>query len=79
MICLAWAWAVLYNLSPAVLGWTEIQYKRGATQCGPKIPETIGQLMHSSANTLFNLIIPFSVMTVCYIWIFVAVRRHNQT
>ncbi|XP_076054998.1 uncharacterized protein LOC143033438 isoform X2 [Oratosquilla oratoria] len=75
MIAACWIWAVMYNLTP-IMGLTEMVYKRGASQCGPIVPETLLQKIHSYANTFFNLILPISVMSYCYYNVFAEVKRH---
>ncbi|CAL4122194.1 unnamed protein product, partial [Meganyctiphanes norvegica] len=75
MIILAWGWCIFYNLTP-IIGLTDIIYRRGASQCGPTTPITMLQRSHSITNTVFNIFLPFTVMSYCYYRIFGQVRTH---
>ncbi|CAL4068894.1 unnamed protein product [Meganyctiphanes norvegica] len=77
MMMLAWGWCIFYNLSPS-FGWTDIIYRRGASQCGPTTPTTLLQRSHGLANTVFNQALPLSVATFCYIRVFQEVRIHMK-
>ncbi|XP_050739319.1 histamine H2 receptor-like isoform X2 [Eriocheir sinensis] len=72
MMLVIWTWTILYNLTSTPL----IVYKKGSSQCGPVIPKLLMQRIHSGLNTIFNLVVPMSVMVYCYYKIFKEVKTH---
>ncbi|XP_043232841.1 histamine H2 receptor-like isoform X2 [Amphibalanus amphitrite] len=75
LMAAAWLWCIGYNLTPQ-MGLTHTVYKRGTTQCGPEIPSTVQQRIHSAINSLVNLYLPLGVMIFCYFRIFQEIRAH---
>ncbi|KAF4528603.1 hypothetical protein B566_EDAN009207 [Ephemera danica] len=75
MACTVWVWSCVYNLLP-FFGMTHNVYKIGATQCGPIIPCTPPQKIHSFLNTSMNFLVPLIVMSFCNFKISRAVGEH---
>lgn len=79
MMVAAWAWTILFNLSATpLLKLTDTVYKKGSSQCGPAVPTSTSQRIHSAINTLCNLLIPMAVMIFCYYKIFKEVHNHLE-
>jgi hypothetical protein len=55
-----------------------IVYKKGATQCGPIIPCSPSQKIHSLINTLMNFLVPLIIMSFCNFKISRAVTKHIE-
>lgn len=51
-------------------------YKEGATQCGPIIPCSVPEKIHSLINTTMNYVLPVIVMSFCNFKIARAVTEH---
>ena len=67
------------RLSPAIVAHDLsllAVYKRGTTQCGPEVPHSLQQRIHSGINSLVNLYLPLGVMVFCYFRIFQEIRAH---
>lgn len=79
MMVAAWVWTIVYNLTATpLIGMTQTVYKKGSSQCGPAIPKHGLQFIHSSLNTVVNLVIPMIVMFYCYYKIFEEVKTHLE-
>ena len=72
MIVLAWGWAIFYSLAPFI-GWTNIIYRGGASQCGPNVQRGTS---YGICHTVFNQVLPVIVTTYCYYRILKEVNSH---
>ncbi|OQV19200.1 putative Melanopsin [Hypsibius exemplaris] len=80
MMAAAWIWGLLFAAG-LVAGWTNIEYKFGTTQCGPKVPDrnNIRESSHSIFTSVTNFVIPLVVIAFCYSAIFHTFGRHITT
>ncbi|XP_076348705.1 uncharacterized protein LOC143246230 [Tachypleus tridentatus] len=75
MIAAAWCWSALCATGPLV-GWNNIIYKLGSSQCGPSLPDGLLDYTHSIVITTTNYLIPLAVMIFCYCRIFQEIDEH---
>ncbi|XP_013794803.1 histamine H2 receptor-like [Limulus polyphemus] len=75
MIAAAWCWSALCATGPLV-GWNNIIYKLGSSQCGPSLPDGLLDYSHSIVITTTNYLIPLAVMIFCYCRIFQEIDEH---
>ncbi|CAL4146543.1 unnamed protein product, partial [Meganyctiphanes norvegica] len=77
VMMLIWLWSIFYSLTP-VIGWTDIIYRRGASQCGPTTPTTILQQSHGLMHVFLNQALPLVVTFYCYYHIIKEVRDNTK-
>eukprot|EP00794_Sanderia_malayensis_P019021 gene19021-20933_t len=74
MICVTWIWALVVSMLP-VIGWNEYLWTPGSSVCKFSLTKETG---FAFLLGLTSFLIPFATMLVCYVRVYLVLRRHKR-
>lgn len=77
MIALVWILSTLLSMGP-VVGWGHFAYNPSTLSCGVAYPRTTFERLYLLFLVLVAFVITLLIMTIAYIRIFFAVRKHTD-